>query len=237
MLTVTVMVHTARTRPFSSLNISRIHMMDHVVVLLPEANSVLQNLPISLRSKFSATQGEDSTKKVQKLLLTPTFLKVWRRFGYVSLWTIWPCWQLTRFTSVSGMNFVAQSAAASRRPSVGSMSLGGGASTTLDNAVASVSRVSDTIQIRACLISHANSLPVLVCISLWLLVTIMPMPGTPLLLVLPLQTPLVRQPLLMLALRSPTSDPWSTSSLPDRMSLVPGLAAQLTRTTFLELPW
>lgn len=40
--------------------------------------------------------------------------------------------------SVSGLNFVLTSARSSGRPSIATMSLGGGASTSLDNAVASV---------------------------------------------------------------------------------------------------
>ena len=43
------------------------------------------------------------------------------------------------FLSVSGLNFVLTSARASGRPSIVSMSIGGSASTSLDNAVASVS--------------------------------------------------------------------------------------------------
>lgn len=41
--------------------------------------------------------------------------------------------------SVSGLNFVLTSVQASGRPSIATMSLGGGATTSLDNAVASVS--------------------------------------------------------------------------------------------------
>lgn len=47
------------------------------------------------------------------------------------------------FLSISGLNFVINSARASGRPSIVSMSLGGGASTSLDNAVASVRRISE----------------------------------------------------------------------------------------------
>jgi heme/copper-type cytochrome/quinol oxidase subunit 1 len=46
---------------------------------------------------------------------------------------------LAFFLSVSGLNFVLTSARASGRSSIVSMSLGGSASTSLDNAVASVS--------------------------------------------------------------------------------------------------
>ena len=47
--------------------------------------------------------------------------------------------QIAFFPSVSGLNFILTSARASGRPSIVSMSFGGSASTSLDNAVASVS--------------------------------------------------------------------------------------------------
>lgn len=44
-----------------------------------------------------------------------------------------------RVCSVSGLNYVSQQAAITGRPSIASLSLGGSASTALDNAVTAVS--------------------------------------------------------------------------------------------------
>ena len=133
------------------------------------------------------------------------------------------------------------------------MSLGGGANTALDNAVASVgfdvlcAPPADSYpnpianQRRCpCRCMCSSYFPRTVLISLYLrspLETIMSTPRAHRLLVLHPLSPSVLPPLPTLVHRSPTMDPWLTSSLQEPVSPAPGLVAPPLPMWYLGLPW
>lgn len=144
----------------------------------------------------------------------------------------WILWN----SSVSGLNFVINRHASTGRPSIVSMSLGGGASSSLDNAVASVSTISYT---------PSNSTPENSFTSSQApeFTSRLPLVTPTLTLAAPLPQELLQQSQsvqaqsLMLVLPSPTTVPSSTSSLLDKMLSLLGLEVPPLLTTSLVPLW
>ncbi len=112
------------------------------VVLPPVRNLAWQRVPTSSQSKSSATQGRSHTLLSDfssdpdlSHLIDPVLSLTCESSQSCKISAL-----LSSGISVSGLNWVATQARSSGRPSIATMSLGGGASTSLDNAVASVRR-------------------------------------------------------------------------------------------------